>query len=208
MRLSVSILNSKDKINMIKTLNNTKISYIHIDVMDGLFVSQKSLPSDEIIKLSPFSSKPLDIHLMVENPIYYIERIKELPNIDNITIHLEINKDIKNILNKIKEYDFKRSLAIKPNTDINLLVPYLDIIDRILIMTVEPGLGGQPFLENSPNRIKEIKKLIKDKNIELEVDGGINNQTINKVKDIDISVVGSYITTSDNPAQRINDLLV
>lgn len=208
MRLSVSILNSKDKINMIKTLNNTKISYIHIDVMDGLFVSQKSLPSDEIIKISPFSSKPLDIHLMVENPMYYIERIKELPNIDNITIHLEINKDIKNILNKIKEYGFKGSLAIKPNTDINLLVPYLDIIDRILIMTVEPGLGGQPFLENSPNRIKEIKKLIKDKNIELEVDGGINNQTINKVKDVDISVVGSYITTSDNPAQRINDLLV
>lgn len=208
MRLSVSILNSKDKINMIKTLNNTKISYIHIDVMDGLFVSQKSLPSDEIIKISPFSSKSLDIHLMVENPMYYIERIKELPNIDNITIHLEINKDIKNILNKIKEYGFKRSLSIKPNTDINLLVPYLDIIDRILIMTVEPGLGGQPFLENSPNRIKEIKKLIKDKNIELEVDGGINNQTINKVKDVDISVVGSYITTSDNPVQRINDLLV
>ncbi len=208
MRLSVSILNSKDKINMIKTLNNTKISYIHIDVMDGLFVSQKSLPSDEIIKISPFSSKSLDIHLMVENPMYYIERIKELPNIDNITIHLEINKDIKNILNKIKEYGFKGSLAIKPNTDINLLVPYLDIIDRILIMTVEPGLGGQPFLENSPNRIKEIKKLIKDKNIELEVDGGINNQTINKVKDVDISVVGSYITTSDNPVQRINDLLV
>lgn len=208
MRLSVSILNSKDKINMIKTLNNTKISYIHIDVMDGLFVSQKSLPSDEIIKISPFSSKSLDIHLMVENPMYYIERIKELPNIDNITIHLEINKDIKNILNKIEEYGFKRSLAIKPNTNINLLVPYLDIIDRILIMTVEPGLGGQPFLENSPNRIKEIKKLIKDKNIELEVDGGINNQTINKVKDVDISVVGSYITTSDNPVQRINDLLV
>ena len=208
MRLSVSILNSKDKINMIKTLNNTKISYIHMDVMDGLFVSQKSLPSDEIIKISPFSSKSLDIHLMVENPMYYIERIKELPNIDNITIHLEINKDIKNILNKIKEYGFKGSLAIKPNTDINLLVPYLDIIDRILIMTVEPGLGGQPFLENSPNRIKEIKKLIKDKNIELEVDGGINNQTINKVKDVDISVVGSYITTSDNPVQRINDLLV
>ena len=100
MRLSVSILNSKDKINMIKTLNNTKISYIHIDVMDGLFVSQKSLPSDEIIKISPFSSKSLDIHLMVENPMYYIERIKELPNIDNITIHLEINKDIKNIEKK------------------------------------------------------------------------------------------------------------
>lgn len=208
MRLSVSILNSKDKINMIKTLNNTKTSYIHIDVMDGIFVSQKALPSNEIIEISKLSSKPLDIHLMVEDPMYYIERIKELPNIDNVTIHLEINKDIKTILNKIKEYGLKRGLAIKPNTDINLLVPYLDIIDRILIMTVEPGLGGQPFIENSPNRIKEIKKLIKDKNIELEVDGGINNETINKVKDVDISVVGTYITTSDNPVQKTNDLLV
>lgn len=208
MRLSVSILNSKDRINMIKKLNNSKTSYIHIDVMDGIFVSQKALPSNEIIEISKLSSKPLDIHLMVEDPIYYIERIKELSNIDNVTIHLEINKDIKTILNKIKEYGLKRGLAIKPNTDINLLVPYLDIIDRILIMTVEPGLGGQPFIENSPNRIKEIKKLIKDKNIELEVDGGINNETINKVKDVDISVVGTYITTSDNPVQKTNDLLV
>lgn len=208
MRLSVSILNSKDRINMIKKLNNSKTSYIHVDVMDGIFVSQKALPSNEIIEISKLSSKLLDIHLMVEDPIYYIERIKELSNIDNVTIHLEINKDIKTILNKIKEYGLKRGLAIKPNTDINLLVPYLDIIDRILIMTVEPGLGGQPFIENSPNRIKEIKKLIKDKNIELEVDGGINNETINKVKDVDISVVGTYITTSDNPVQKTNDLLV
>ena len=207
MRLSVSILNSKDKINMIKTLNNTKISYIHIDVMDGLFVSQKSLPSDEIIKLSPFSSKPLDIHLMVEDPMYYIEKIKKLPNIDNITIHLEINKDIKNILNKIKEYGFKRGISIKPNTDINKLIPYLDNIDLILIMTVEPGQGGQPFLESSPNRIKEIKNLIKDKNILLEVDGGINDKTINLVNTADIAVVGSYITTSDNMIEKVKTLV-
>lgn len=208
MQLSVSILNSKDKKNIIKILNKTNISYIHVDVMDGLFVSQKSLPIEEITEISLISNKKLDIHLMVEDPIQYIEAIKKLPNIDNITIHIEINKDIKNILNKIKEYGFKRSLAIKPNTGIKQLIPYLDVIDRILIMTVEPGLGGQPFIEDSPLRIKEIKNLIKDKNISLEVDGGINNQTINKVKNVDISVVGSYITTSDNPIQKINNLLV
>lgn len=208
MKISVSILNAKDKKETIKILNNTDISYFHIDVMDGNFVKQISLPVEETLELSKVSEKKLDIHLMHSRPLSYIERIKDLKNIKYITIHLEIEENIQNTLNKIKEYGFKRSLAIKPNTNINLLVPYLDIIDRILIMTVEPGLGGQPFLENSPNRIKEIKKLIKDKNIELEVDGGINNQTINKVKDVDISVVGSYITTSDNPAQRINDLLV
>lgn len=208
MKLSVSILNANNRKETIKILNNTDISYFHIDVMDGNFVSQVSLPVEETLELSKISNKKLDIHLMHSSPLSYIERIKDLKNIKYITIHLEIEENIQNTLNKIKEYGFKRSLAIKPNTDINLLVPYLDIIDRILIMTVEPGLGGQPFLENSPNRIKEIKKLIKDKNIELEVDGGINNQTINKVKDVDISVVGSYITTSDNPVQRINDLLV
>ena len=102
---------------------------------------------------------------------------------------------------------FKRGISIKPNTDINKLIPYLDNIDLILIMTVEPGQGGQPFLENSPNRIKEIKNLIKDKNILLEVDGGINDKTINLVNTADIAVVGSYITTSDNMIEKVKTLV-
>ena len=208
MRLSVSILNSKDKINMIKTLNNTKISYIHIDVMDGLFVSQKSLPSDEIIKLSPFSSKPLDIHLMVENPMYYIERIKELPNIDNITIHLEINKDIKNILNKIKEYGFKRSLAIKPNTKVNELIPYLPFVDMILIMSVEPGCGGQSFIPETKEKIAEVRDLLAvyQSKALISVDGGINNLTCSNCGKADILVAGSYIINSDNFQEKITSL--
>ena len=144
---------------------------------------------------------------MHSRPLSYIEQIKDLKNIEYITIHLEIEENIQNILNKIKEYGFKRGISIKPNTDINKLIPYLDNIDLILIMTVEPGQGGQPFLESSPNRIKEIKNLIKDKNILLEVDGGINDKTINLVNTADIAVVGSYITTSDNMIEKVKTLV-
>lgn len=206
MKLSISILNSKDKISTIKLLNNTEISYFHIDVMDGKFVPQKSIPVEEIIELSEISTKKLDVHLMHNNPLAYIRKIKELKNIEYVTIHLEIDKNVKETLKEIKKYGFKRGISIKPDTDINKLKPYLNDIELILVMTVEPGLGGQPFLENSPNRIKEIKKLIKDKNILLEVDGGINDKTIKQVP-TDIAVVGSYITKSDNMQEKIKTLI-
>ena len=202
MKISVSILNSEDKKEMIKTLNNTNISYIHMDVMDGQFVPQRTLSYPELQELSGISTKKLDIHLMMDSPEEYID------NIENITIHLEIDKDIKEILSKIKSLGFKRGLSIKPNTDINKLVPYLDDIDLILVMTVEPGLGGQQFLESSTKRLKEIKELIGTRDILLEVDGGINNNTINLVKDANIAVVGSYITKSTDPVSQINSLLV
>ena len=208
MKLSVSILNSKDRKEMIDKLNNANISYIHMDVMDGKFVSQNTLSYQELRELSSFSNKKLDVHLMMDNPEEYINNIKDLNNIENITIQLEIDKDIKKILSMIKSLGIKRGISIKPNTDINKLLPYLNDIDLILVMTVEPGLGGQPFIETSTTRLKEIKKLIKDKDILIEVDGGINSNTINLVKDADIVVVGSYITCSDNPISKINSLLV
>lgn len=208
MKLSVSLLNAEDKKITTKKINNTEIDYFHIDVMDGKFVSQLSFPLKEIQEISKISKKTLDIHLMVEDPSLIIEDLKELSNINNITIHIEIDKDINKMLSKIKECGVKRGLAIKPNTDINLLKPYLDNIDIILIMTVEPGYGGQPFIESSVERIKKIKELIEDYNILLEVDGGINDKTIKKISLSDIAVVGSYITTSDNMEERINNLLV
>jgi len=208
MELSVSILNSKDKEKMIYLLKNTNVNYIHMDVMDGEFVSQKTLPVEELKNLSKLSEKKLDVHLMVKNPLEYIENVKDLSNIEYITIHLEIDKDIKELLLKIKEYGFKAGISIKPNTNIKMLLDYIDYIDLILVMTVEPGLGGQKFIPSSIDRIKEVKDLIQNTNIKIEVDGGINNITIKEVKEADIAVVGSYITTSDNPIDRINSLLV
>lgn len=206
MELSVSILNAKDKINMIKKINSTDISYVHLDVMDGKFVSQKTLSPEEISSLANFSDKKLDVHLMVEEPLEYIEKIKELSNIEYITIHLEINKDIKKILEKIKSYGYKCGISIKPNTNINKLIPYLDDIDLILLMTVEPGLGGQKFIPDSKLKLSELKKITKE-NIKIEVDGGINDLTIKEIESADIVVVGSYITTSENPIEKINILL-
>ena len=208
MKISVSILNSKDKEQMIYLLNNTNINYIHMDVMDGEFVSQKTLPVEEITKLSKISTKKLDVHLMVKSPLEYIEDIKDLSNIEYITIHLEIDEDIKEILAKIKEYGFRAGISIKPNTDIKMLLEYIDYIDLILVMTVEPGLGGQKFIPSSIDRIKEVKDLIQNTDIKIEVDGGINDTTIKEVSEVNIAVVGSYITTSDNPIDRINSLLV
>ena len=189
-------------------LNDAGADFIHIDVMDGQFVPQRTLPYPELKELSGISTKKLDIHLMMNSPEEYIDNIKDLDNIENITIHLEIEKNIKEILSKIKSLGFKRGLSIKPNTDINKLVPYLDDIDLILVMTVEPGLGGQQFLESSTKRLKEIKELIGTRDILLEVDGGINNNTINLVKDANIAVVGSYISKSTDPVSQINSLLV
>lgn len=208
MKLSLTLLEVKDRKKLAIRLNKSNVNYFHIDVMDGKFVSRETFSIEEIQEISNVSNKPLDIHLMVEDPDIYIEQLIKLSNINNITFHLEIDKDINKILSKIKENGIKRGLAIKPDTDINLLKPYLDYIDLILIMTVEPGYGGQPFIKSSTKRIKKIKKLIKGYNILLEVDGGINDITIKEVSLVDTAVIGSYITNSDNMEERINNLLV
>lgn len=207
MELSVSILNSKDKIEMIKRLNNTNISYIHLDVMDGNFVSQIALPPKEIVPLAKVSDKKLDIHLMVENPLEYLEEIKKLSSVAYVTIHLEINKNLPEIIRTIKSSGFKVGLSIKPTTPIDKLNPYLKDIDLVLLMTVEPGLGGQPFLPVSTIRLKELKKILPS-TVKIEVDGGINDETISQVSLADIAVVGSYITKSQSPEEKINSLLV
>lgn len=206
MEISTSILNSKDRKESVNLLNKTQTKYIHIDVMDGIFVEDKQFTIDEIKELNKISNKKLDIHLMVENPIEYIEKLNNL-NVEYITFHIEVGKDINNLIDKIKELGYKVGISIKPNTDINLLIPYLDKIDLILIMSVEPGKGGQSFLPNTPSRIKEIKELIKDRNILLEVDGGINDETICKIKESNIAVVGSYIIKSNNYNKQIKKLL-
>lgn len=208
MELSISILNAVDRSNIIKILNDTNVSYIHMDVMDGKFVPEVSLPYTEFRSLSSLTNKKLDVHLMMKDPMEYIKEISNIDNIWNITIHLEIDKDIKKILSYIGSLGIKRGISIKPNTDIDKLIPYLDDIDLILVMTVEPGLGGQKFIEGSTKRISDIKNLIKDRDIVLEVDGGINSDTIDKVREASIVVVGSYITRSNDPIASINSLLV
>ena len=203
MKLSVSILASNNKEESIKKVNNTNTDYLHIDVMDKIFVENYSFPIEEIKQSSIISTKPLDVHLMVVNPIEYIKQLN-LDNIEYITFHIELNKDIKEIINHIKSINKKVGISINPNTDINELLPYINDIDMILIMSVVPGKGGQKFMPEVLNKIDIIKQHNKD--ITIEIDGGINEETIKQLHDIDIVVVGSFITNYDNYQEQIDKL--
>ena len=203
-KISTSILASNNRIESIQKLNNTNTDYIHIDTMDGIFVPNTQMNIDEIIELEKYSQKKLDVHLMVDNPEPYINNLTN-KNIEYITIHIEINKNIDNLINLIKSSGYKVGLSIKPNTNINTLIPYLDKIDLVLIMSVEPGFGGQQFIPNSLTKAQQIKNL--NSNITIEMDGGIKDTNINEIKKyVDIAVVGSYITNNDNYNQAINNL--
>ena len=208
MEISTSILNSSDRIESVIELNRTNNSYIHIDVMDGKFVSDTQFSIKEIGAVNLVTKYPMDVHLMVNDPLKYINELENM-NISYITFHLEVKKDIKKIIDKIKELGYKVGISIKPNTDVQELVPYLKDVDMVLIMSVEPGLGGQKFLNSTLKKIRDLKKIINKEgySIKIEVDGGINDATIKKLDGVDIAVVGSYIVKSDNYYNSVNGLL-
>lgn len=211
MEISTSILNANNRLECTKKLNKTETKYIHIDVMDGIFVPNKQLNTiDELNSISQTSEKKLDIHLMVENPIEYIEKLNN-QNIEYITFHVETNQNIEKIISKIKEKNYKVGVCLNPKTELKELAPYLEKIDLILIMSVEPGQGGQEFIPETLNKIKKLSKTIKDNNysIKIEVDGGIKDFNIKEIKEsgANIAVVGSYITKSDNYQEKINNLI-
>lgn len=209
MKVSVSILGLNDRKKAISLLNNTNCDYIHIDVMDGSFVPNKQFTTEEINNLEIISKKKFDVHLMVDNPRKYIENL-DISNIEYIIVHSEIAKDINELLDLIKSYNVKCGLSIKPNTDISILTPYLNKLDLILVMSVEPGFSGQEFISNSLDRVSKLKQIIKNNNLDIvmAIDGGINgsNASLVKKSGIDMVVSGSYVTNSLDYQDKINDL--
>lgn len=205
MEISVSLLKESNMNEAMEKLNKTNASYFHLDVMDGNFVSNTSYSILQIKNMIKKCNKKIDAHFMVNNPLYYLDELKE-EKIEYFTFHVELD-NVESIINKIKSYNFKVGLAIKPNTDINVLNKYLDKIDLILVMSVEPGYGGQKFLPSTISRLNDIKSLIGNRNIKLAVDGGINDDTIKLLNDVDIVVVGSYITNNSDYQEQIDKLL-
>lgn len=209
MEISVSILNSSDRVSDVKKLNNTSCDYIHIDVMDGVFVPPLEFSISEVMAIINNSNKKIDIHLMCDNPISYVRELVGY-DIHNITIHREISNDINEVIEVIKKHNIKVGMSIKPNTDIKEIMDYLDYLDLILIMSVEPGYGGQSFIMSSLDKVRELRRIINDRNldIKIEIDGGVKDTNIALIKDagVDISVVGSYITKSDNFEECIEKL--
>ena len=207
MKVSASFLSSKNPVVDLVKLNDTDVDYIHVDIMDGKFVPNKTMPYSELKHIYKYTSKRLDVHLMVEDPKKYIPLYAEL-NTEYITFHVEIEEDIMECLEMIKNYSIKAGLSIKPNTKVSELIPYLPYIDMVLVMSVEPGAGGQAFIEESENRIKEVRSLLNSYNIPavINVDGGINNDTVNKCRECDIVTAGSYIVKSENFQEKVSSL--
>ncbi len=207
MKIGASFLKSKNIPNDLEKLNETDVDFIHVDVADGKFVKNKTLPYKEMKYIYRYTSKRLDVHLMVDNPSAYIPLYAEL-NTEFITFHVETLEDIEKNLKLIKEYSIKCGLAINPDTKISELIPYLPFLDMILVMSVTPGFGGQEFMENTENRVNELKELLDSYNIKawICVDGGINDKVIDKCRNASMVVAGSYITNSDNFQEKISSL--
>lgn len=207
MKVSASFLNSSNVPRDLKRLNETDVDYIHVDIMDGKFVPNKTMPFSEMKNIYKFTDKRLDVHLMVQNPEKYIPLYAEL-NTEYITFHVEVMDKIEEDLELIKSYGIKCGLAIKPNTPVKSLVPYLPLLDLILVMSVEPGLGGQAFLSSTHDKIKEIRALLNSYHSKalINVDGGIDNKTKKMCEDCDILTSGSYIIHSENFQEKIDGL--
>ena len=164
--------------------------YLHIDVMDGKFVPSISFGMPVIKSIRGVSDIVFDVHLMIEEPIRYIKEFVE-SGADIITIHLEACEDVQATIDKIHEMGVKAGLSIKPKTPVESLLPYLDKVEMILMMSVEPGFGGQKYIESSTERIRQVRAMLDERNLstDLEVDGGINVDNVTVVLDAGVNVV-------------------
>lgn len=210
--ISASILNSdfshlSDEINRCK---NAGVEWLHLDVMDGHFVDTITFGSNVISALRPHFDMFFDAHLMITNPEKQIPFFAKA-GCDNITIHVESDGDIRKLLLDIKNYGIKAGISLKPNTPSLAIFPYLDIVDMVLVMTVEPGYGGQGFIPQCADKIAEIKAEITRRNLDIpiEVDGGINAETskLCREKGATILVSGTYLFKSENMQEAVNSLI-
>ncbi len=184
--------------------------FLHIDVMDGHFVPNITIGPMVYKNLKKQVDLILDVHLMISDPKFYAPRFIEA-GADYLTFHYEAVKDVKDLIIYLKEENVKVGISIKPGTDVRVLDPYLSLLDLILVMSVEPGFGGQTFLENALDKISYLKeqKTKKGYRYLIEVDGGINLETAKlcKAAGVDILVAGSYIFGSKDRKKVVSELL-
>lgn len=189
----------------IKTVNTA--DFLHLDVMDGHFVPNLTIGPCVIASIRPHSDLPFDTHLMIDNPLKYIEAFAKAGS-DYITVHVEQPDDILECIRLIQSYGKKPGLAISPDTDASVLVPYLDEISMITVMSVYPGFGGQKFIESSYEKIRAISQMIRGKEILLSVDGGVDYENVRKLEEAGVTMVvaGSTVFREENREQSIRIL--
>ena len=201
-KISPSILAS-DYANLQSELDRISTSdLIHVDVMDGHFVPNISIGAPVVASIKKVCNVPFDVHLMISTPLDYVEDFANA-GADIICFHTECDSDVEKTVDKIISLGKKPALAIKPATPVDDVVKYLDKLSMVLVMTVEPGFGGQSFMESTMPKIEAIRKINPD--IDIEVDGGINPETIKIASraGANVFVAGSAVFKSENPAQTI-----
>lgn len=174
----------------LKEVERSGADYLHLDIMDGHFVPNITMGPDQVAQLRKVVNLTFDTHLMISQPLNYIEAFADAGS-DIITIHMESEGDTKEAIDLIKSKGVKPGLVVSPDTSIDVLKPYLDEIKMILIMSVYPGFGGQAYLPQSTEKIKACARMIGDREIDLQVDGGINLATLETVVDAGANVIVS-----------------
>ena len=195
--------------NDIKMLNDSQADWLHVDVMDGVFVPNISFGQPVIKHIKKIAKKPLDVHLMIVEPDKFFEDYKNC-GADIITVHYEACTHLHRSLSKIRQLGMKAGVVLNPHTPVCVLEDIIDMCDLVLLMSVNPGFGGQSFIENTYSKIKTLKQLIEKKNPNclIEIDGGVNTSNYKKLIEAgaDILVAGNAVFASENPIETIKQL--
>jgi ribulose-phosphate 3-epimerase len=209
--VSASILSADmSKISeTVKMLESSNVDWLHFDVMDGVFVDNISFGIPVLEATNKCTDMFMDVHLMIINPLKYIEQFAAA-GADMITFHYESESDVMTTINKIHSLGLKAGISIRPNTSVDVLIDFLDIVDMVLIMSVEPGFGGQGFIPESLEKVKFISEYYKKANQTkfIQIDGGINDKTAPVAVEAGVNalVSGSYLFKSANITQTVKNL--
>ena len=211
MKVSVSFLRSEYELDeTIKKIEETDADYIHVDMMDGNFVEASNFTPQDLKKIFKDCTKPLDVHMMVSSPNKYVKDFAKMKNVEYLTLHVEAHRRPIDVINMIRHTDMKVGLAINPETKVSRIIPLLNHVDQVLIMSVKPGKGGQKFMEDVLYKVETLKDIREQNGYHyiISIDGGINDETATLCKEagVDMVVSGSYVCMSDNYQERVDKL--
>ena len=211
MKVGVSFISSDyDLETTISKIDESSADYIHVDMMDGIFVENANFSVQDLKKMFKNTKKKLDVHMMVCSPNKYVKEFAKMPNVEYLTLHCESHRRPIDVINMIRHTPLKVGLAINPETKVSHIVPLLNHLDQVLVMSVKPGKGGQKFMEDVLYKVETLKDIREQNGYHyiISIDGGINDETAKLCKEagVDMVVSGSYVCKSEDYNERIDKL--